>query len=75
MKLKRGWQKWLAASRFVGRILSWIVVSIFYFTIMLPFNLGVTLFGDPLKLKVIPQNFWLPRETGEDSLEAARRQF
>jgi hypothetical protein len=75
MNLKRGWRKWLVASRFVGRILSWIVVSLFYFTIMLPFNLGVTLFGDPLKLKETPQRFWLLREAGENSLEAARRQF
>ena len=72
---QKGWQKWLAISRIAGNFLARILVSIFYFTLMLPFNIGVTYFGDPLQIKNRPQRFWLTRETDSDSLDNARRQF
>jgi hypothetical protein len=72
---QKGWQKWLAISRMAGNFLARILVSIFYFTLMLPFNIGVTYFSDPLQIKNRPLRFWLPREAQPDSLERARRQF
>ncbi len=77
MNLKRGWQKWLALSQIAGNFLGRILVSIFYFTLMLPFSLGVTLFGDPLQIKTRRQTHWISRETktdSPDSIEEAKRQ-
>ncbi len=73
--LKKIWQGWLAFGRFLGNLVGRIVLSVFYFTIMLPFSLGVTLFGDALKLKEKRRAFWLNRQTPPTSLEEARRQF
>ena len=78
MDLQRGWQKWLALSRTAGNFLGRILVSIFYFTLMLPFSLGVTFFGDPLQIKTRRQMHWLSRELKTDSpasLQEAKRQF
>jgi len=73
--LKKIWRGWSAFGHFVGNLVGRIVLSVFYFTIMLPFSLGVTLFGDALKLKEKRQTFWLNRQTPPASLEEARRQF
>jgi hypothetical protein len=73
--LKGFWKKWLGLSRAAGNVLGHILLTIFYFTVMLPFSLGVTLFSDPLKIKTRHNPFWQPRETPIDGLEEARRQF
>jgi hypothetical protein len=69
------WETWKRFGQFIGDILARIVLTIFYFTIFVPFGLGVRLFSDPLMIK---ENhgppFWLSRETGDRSLEEVRRQ-
>ena len=75
MDFKNGWQRWLDFSQKAANILGRIVITIFYFTLMLPFSIGVTLFGDPLKLKQSPSKFWDTREDTKTDLAAARQQF
>ena len=75
MDFKKGWDRWLAISRKAANILGRIVVSIFYFTVMLPFSLGVTLFGDPLNIKKKPAQHWHQREELNDTITKARLQF
>jgi len=48
------------------------VALIFFFTIMVPFGIGVRLLGDPLHRKAPIQ--WRPREAVGKTLEEARRQ-
>ncbi|MEM7028075.1 MAG: hypothetical protein AAF629_00680 [Chloroflexota bacterium] len=74
MDIKKGWQRWLEISQKSANIFGRIIITIFYFTIMLPFSIGVTLLGDPLKLKVHADHHWLDREALSDDLESARRQ-
>lgn len=45
---------------------------LFYFTILVPFGIGVRLLGDPLRLKEPVQ--WVEREALTHTLEEARRQ-
>jgi hypothetical protein len=69
------WKTWKRFGQFIGDIVARIVLTIFYFTIFVPFGLGVRLFSDPLMIKEKSgPPFWLPRETGDRSLEEARRQ-
>jgi len=75
MDLKKGWQRWLEISQMAANFLGRIIVTLFYFTIMLPFSIGVTFFGDPLKLKDRTDNHWMSREAVNDHLESAKRQF
>jgi hypothetical protein len=75
--LRKLWQAWKRFGQFLGDILARVVLTLFYFTLFLPFGLGVTLFSDPLQTRKGVSRTWLPRE-GQDvepSLEEAGRQF
>jgi hypothetical protein len=48
---------------------------VFYFTLFVPFALGVRLFKDPLGLKVVGESKWLERKTTDLTLDDARRLF
>ena len=74
--LRKIWHAWKRFGQFMGDILARVVLTLFYFTIFLPFGLAVTLLSDPLRMRrpqTIP--FWLARETGDQTLNEARRQF
>ena len=74
--LKKFWRGWLRFGHFMGDIVGRVVLTIFYFTIMLPFSIGVTLFSDPLDMKHRDKApAWHARTTGDRTLEEARRQF
>ena len=73
--LKKLWEGWKAFGRFLGNFVARVVLSIFYFTVFLPFGLGVTLFGDPLAIKTSSGSFWRPRKTNDQTFEDLTRQF
>ncbi len=70
--LRKIWNAWKHIGQMIGDFLARIVLSIFYFTIFLPFGLGVRLFGDPLAIKNL-QPTWIERNTHDRTLEDARR--
>ncbi len=69
------WPQWKSFGHFLGDWLGRVVLTIFYFTVFVPFGLGVRLFGDPLHIKKQPDEQWRPRETGDQTLEDILRQF
>ena len=75
--LRKLWQTWKRFGQFLGDILARVVLTLFYFTLFLPFGLGVTLFSDPLMTRKDVSRAWLPRDNQdvEPSLEEAGRQF
>ena len=73
--LKKLWEKWKAFGRFLGNLLARVVLTIFYFTVFVPFGLGVRLFSDPLEIKIIPNRLWRPRTTGDQQLSDLARQY
>ena len=74
--LRKIWHAWKRLGQFMGDILARVVLTLFYFTIFLPFGLAVTVLSDPLRMRRLrPTPFWLARETGDQNLDEARRQF
>ena len=73
--IRKLWEKWQAFGRWLGNLLARIVLSIFYFTVFVPFGLGTSLFSDQLRIKTKPKKFWQMREAVSDSLDLARRQY
>ena len=74
--LRRSWEAWKRIGQVIGDFVARIVLSIFYSTVFVPFALGVKLFRDPLRTKVMRRNsWWWERRTRDLSLEDARRQF
>ena len=72
--LKQVWQAWKRFGQFMGTILAYIVLTIFYFTLFLPYAVVMTWFSDPLLIRR-PQPTWAARPAGDPSIEGARRQF
>jgi hypothetical protein len=74
--LKQAWELWKRFGRFMGDVLARVVLTIFYFTIFVPFAAIAKAFTDPLHLKPAQRaTFWLPREPRDQTLDDARRQF
>ena len=74
--LRKLWQGWKRIGQFLGDILARVVLTLFYFTLFLPFGLGVTLLSDPLRTRKTASRAWLPRDsqnTGPSLLEAGRQ--
>ena len=71
--LQSVWQMWKKIGQFIGDFIARVILTIFYFTLFLPFGVGVRLFSDPLALKRSTSTHWIERESDDDSLEVARR--
>lgn len=70
---KKAWAAWKRIGQAIGDLIGRIVLSLFYFTFLMPFGLGVRLFSDPMGIKRKRGSNWLPRSTREADLKNARR--
>ena len=66
--IKDFWQGWKAFGHFLGNMVARVVLTVFYFTIFVPFGLGVRLFSDPLHIKSQSRGLWRSRKTGDQNL-------
>ena len=73
--LRRFWEAWKRFGKFIGDFIGRLVLTVFYFTIFVPFGLGVRLFGDPLGLKPKQPLQWIARSTHDLSMNDVRRLF
>lgn len=74
--LKKLWQKWMAFSTAFGNFMSRLILSVLYFSIVLPWGIGVRLFSDRLDIKKTPRDgAWKSLPRTEDSLKEFRQQF
>jgi hypothetical protein len=75
-RASHGWSRWRALSQKAADTQARVLLTIFYFTVMLPFGVVFGLFKDPLQIKRRPEgSFWLERKPTSATLEGARRQF
>ena len=72
--LQKVWAGWKRFGHFMGDLLARIVLTVFYFTIFLPFGIANTLFGDPLDMKQKAPK-WIERTTGDRTMAEAQREF
>jgi len=74
--LRQAWHTWKRIGRLIGDFIGRVVLTIFYFTVLVPFGLGVRFFSDPLRIKRAGNpSHWLERETRDRALGDAKRQF
>jgi hypothetical protein len=73
--LRKVWQTWKRIGQFIGDQVGRVVLTVFYFTLFMPFALGVRFFGDPLALRPLGRTKWLERTTKDLTLEDTRRLF
>lgn len=66
---------WMTMAGIMGAIVTRVLLTVFYFTVLLPFTL--IRFGDPLRLKVSEDtgSFWEKARNPETTIERFRRPF
>ena len=72
------WERWVDIAKPIGDFNAWLLMGLFYFTVLLPFGALSRLFSDRLRLKKVPegQPLWLERDrSAELTIDEARRQF
>ena len=69
------WDRWQIIAHINGDYIARLVVNLFFFTIMVPFALGVKLLSDPLSLRKNASSSWLDRKRVGAKLDEARSQF
>jgi hypothetical protein len=73
--LRKVWQAWKRFGQFMGDQIGRVVLTVFYFTLFMPFALGVRFFLDPLAMRTHDRPKWLERKTHDLTLEDSRRLF
>ena len=73
--LRKVWEAWKRVGQLIGDFIGRVILTVFYFTIFVPFGLGVRLLSDPLQLHRASSSYWLSRKTTDLALDDARRQF
>ncbi len=71
--LQKIWNTWKRIGQFIGDIIARIVLTVFYFTLFVPFGLIVRIWGDPLSIKPDGPGRWIDRSTRDNALPDARR--
>lgn len=72
-KLRKAWEFWKRVGRVIGDFIGRAVLTLFYFTLLAPFGIGVRLFSDPLAIKPGREAKWVERTTQVPILDDARR--
>lgn len=73
--LRKVWEAWKRFGQFIGDMIGRVVLTVFYFTLFMPFALGVRFFGDPLAMRQSGLVKWMERKTNDLTLEDSRRLF
>ena len=68
------WHRWQIIGEVFNDFIGRLIAVLFYFTIFVPFAVGVQLLSDPLHIRK-PQANWFQREPVGQTLDEARRQF
>jgi hypothetical protein len=75
-RASHGWGRWREVSQKAADFQARVVLTLFYFTLMLPFGVVFGLLKDPLRIKSRPSGtYWVERKTGPATLTDAQRQF
>lgn len=74
--LRRFWAAWKRIGRAIGDFIGRLVLTLLYFTVVIPFGLGVRFFADPLEIKLPERpSMWRSRTSAPASMDEASRQF
>lgn len=75
-RASHGWGRWKELSQKAADFQARILLTVFYFTLMVPFGVVFGMVKDPLRIKRRPSGtYWLDRKPTSESLADAQRQF
>lgn len=71
---KSRWERWKIIARKIGNFQARVILTVFYFSIALPFGVVYRLVSDPLSVKRRGPQWWV-RDEPPLSLERFRQQY
>ena len=75
-RASEGWSRWRELSQKAADVQARVLLTVFYFTLMLPFGVVFGLLKDPLRIKSRPSgSYWVERKPVSETLADAQRQF
>lgn len=75
-RASHGWGRWRELSQKAADMQARVLLTVFYFTVMVPFGLVFGVLKDPLHIKRRPEgSYWMDRKPSSESLADAKRQF
>lgn len=72
--LSKAWRRWLKVAEIVGNIQMIILLSLIYWTLLLPLAVPFRLFADPLVLRDPRRARWITRHQVTDILQSMKKQ-
>ena len=73
--LKKIWSKWKIIAHRIGVFQSRVILTIFYFILLLPVGIIFSLFKDGLNIKSEKKSTWLLKRKQSQTLEEMEEQF
>ena len=67
------YRPWMGLAHCMGTAMTYVIMTVFYFTILVPFAL--IRFKDPLKARLGGDSYWEPYRNEEPTLERFRRPY
>ena len=75
-RASHGWSRWRELSQKAADLQARVLLTVFYFTLMVPFGVVFGLVKDPLRIKSRPSgSYWVERKPSSETLADAQRQF
>ena len=71
---KSNWERWLRIAGVIGDFQGRVVLTVFYFIIVLPFGVTVRLFADPLNIQGSRRTTWSDFVERARSMDDVKRQ-
>jgi hypothetical protein len=73
-QLRKLWAIWKNVGQAIGDLIGRLILSVFYFTLFMPFGLSVRLWGDPLALRLRDHHvIWIERNIRDLTFHDLRR--
>ena len=73
--LRSAWEAWKKFSLVFGTFMSRVILTVLYFTAVMPWGACIRLFGDPLDIKHAHANGWKAHPRSQSTLKEFLRQF
>ncbi len=75
-RTSHGWSRWRELSQKAADVQARVLLTVFYYTVMLPFGMVFGLMKDPLRIKTRPTgSYWVERKPTSEALADAKRQY
>ncbi len=72
--LRRFWDKWKHIAEKIALFQTRLILTVFYFLLLLPFGLVFSIFKDALKIKTVPKSTWITKDRQTKTLEEMKAQ-